>query len=106
MEGAVVLGVRTDIGLIEVDAVDAVQAVGVAELGIDRFVQIPVEFGAERVQLAAAGLALLEIQDEQVLQIVGVGVAAGCRARPSVQSNSGAFTKSSDAEEARPCVNV
>jgi hypothetical protein len=68
--------VRTDIGLIEVDVVDAVQAVGVAELGIDRFVQIPVEFGAERVQLAAAGLAL-EIQDEQVLQIVGVGVAAG-----------------------------
>ena len=53
------------------------QAVGVAELGIDRFVQIPVELGAERVQLAAAGLALLEIQDEKVLQIVGVGVAAG-----------------------------
>jgi hypothetical protein len=62
VERAVVVGMGADVALIHVDAVHAVQAVGVAELGVDRLVQVPVEFRAECAQFAARGLALIEIQ--------------------------------------------
>ena len=93
MKGAVVLGVRTDIRLIDVDAVDAVQAVGVAELDIDRFVQIPVEFRPNAYSSPPAGLALLEIQAvSRSCRSSALAWPLGGRARPSVKSNSGAFT--------------
>jgi len=49
-----------DVALIHVDVVHAVQAVGVSELGVDRLVQVPVEFRAECVQFTFRGLALIE----------------------------------------------
>nr|BFE70677.1 hypothetical protein GCM10020092_039780 [Actinoplanes digitatis] len=77
VQDAVVAGVPTGVALVEVDVVDAVQAVEVAELRVDRLVQVAVEFGAEREQLAARVLALLQVQDQQVLEVVGGGAAAG-----------------------------
>ena len=59
VKDAVVAGVLPDVALIHVDVVDAVQAVGVAELDVDRLVQVPVELCAEREDLAARGLALV-----------------------------------------------
>ena len=53
------------------------QAVGVAELGVHRLVQVTVEVRAERIHLAVSGLALLKVETQQVLQVVGIGVAAG-----------------------------
>ena len=67
---AVVPGVLPDVALVQVDVVDAVQPVDVAELDVDRLVQVPVELGAEREDLAAGGLALVEIQRQQILQVV------------------------------------
>ena len=68
----------------------AVQAVGVSELGVDRLVQVPVEFCAECVQFAAGGLAMIEIQGQQILQIVGVGATTGwqCSAQREVEERS------------------
>ena len=73
VEGAVVAGVGADVALVHVDVVDAVQAVGVAELGVDRLVQVLVELRAEGEDLAARRLALVEVEREQVLQVVGAG---------------------------------
>ena len=77
MEGPVVAGVGADVALVHVDVVDAVQTVGVAEIDVDRLVQVAVELRPERVHLTAGGLALVEIQAQQILQIVGVGAATG-----------------------------
>jgi len=66
-EWAVVVGMGADIALIHADFVHAVQAIGVPELGVDRLVQVPVEFDTECVQFTFRGLALLEIQGEQIL---------------------------------------
>ena len=52
----VVAGIVADVALIHVDVVHAVQAVGVSELGVDRLVQVPVEFCAECVQSPPAAL--------------------------------------------------
>ena len=54
----------------------------VAELDVDRLVQVPIELGAERVELAAGGLALVEVQRQQVLQVVAARVA-GRRQHPA-----------------------
>ena len=64
---AVVAGVRADIALIEMNVMDAVQAVGVSELDVDRFVQIAIELRAEGVDLAARVLALIDVEGEQIL---------------------------------------
>ena len=53
------------------------QAVGVAELDVDRLVQVLLELRPEREDLAAGGLALLEEQRQQILEIVGARAAAG-----------------------------
>jgi len=38
------------------------ETVGVAELDVDRLVEVPVELCAERVELASGVLALVEVQ--------------------------------------------
>ena len=81
VEHGVVAGVLADVALIHVNVMNAVQAVEVAELGVDGLVQVLIELGAERVQLAAGGLALIEVERQQVLQIVAVRVAASAAAR-------------------------
>ena len=75
MKHAVVAGVAAHVALVEVDVVNAVQAVGVPELDVDRLVQVLFELGAERVELTAGVLALVEVQRQEVLQIVTVGAA-------------------------------
>ena len=92
VEDAVVAGVRPDVALVHVDVVDAVQAVGVAELGVDRLVQVLVELGAEREDLAAGGLALVQVQRQQVLEVVGARAAGRRQHAAERQSNSGALT--------------
>ena len=72
---AVVPGVRSDIALVEVNVVDAVETVGIAELDVDRLVEVPVELRAERIDLAAGVLALVEIQRQQILQVVAARAA-------------------------------
>ena len=79
---AVVAGVRSDIALVQVNVVDAVEPVEIPELDVDRLVQVLVELGAERVDLAAGGLALVEIQRQQILQVI-TARAAGWRQRPA-----------------------
>jgi hypothetical protein len=64
------------------DVVDAVQTVGVAELHIDRLVEVSIELCPERVDLTAGVLALVEVQREEVLQVVAAGVA-GRRQHPA-----------------------
>ena len=54
----------------------------VAELGVDRLVQVLLELGAERIQLAASRFALIEVEREQVLQIVAVRLS-GRRQHPA-----------------------
>ena len=76
VEDGVVAGVLADVALIHVNVMNAVQAVEIAELGVDRLVQVLIELGAERVQLAAGSLALIKVERQQVLQIVAVRVAA------------------------------
>ena len=56
-----------DVALIHVDVVHAVQPVGVSELGVDRLVQVAVEFRTECVQFTSGGLALIEIQGQEIL---------------------------------------
>ena len=79
-----------DVALIEMDVVYAVQAVGVSELGVDRLVQVPVEFRTECIQFASCGLALIEVKGQQVLQVIGVGAAARwqCAAQREVKERS------------------
>ena len=92
VEGAVVAGVGADVALVQVDVVDAMQPSVLpnsASIGLCRFC---VELGAEREDLAAGGLALLEIQRQQVLQIVGAGRAGRRQHAAERQSNSGALT--------------
>ncbi len=61
MKHAVVTAVLTNVTLVHVDVMNAVETVRVAELGIDRLVQVPIKLRAERVDLAAGRLALVEI---------------------------------------------
>jgi hypothetical protein len=58
---AVVAAVLTNVTLVHVDVMNAVETVCVAELGIDRLVQVLIKLRAERVDLAAGRLALVEI---------------------------------------------
>ena len=75
VEGAVVGLVVAMIALIHVDVVDAVEPIGVAELRVDVLVQVPGELGAEREDLSARRRALVEVEREQVLEVVGAGGA-------------------------------
>ena len=75
VKDAVVAGVLPDVALVHVDVVDAVQTVGVAELGVDRLVQVLIELRAEREDLTAGRLALVEIQRQKVLQVVAARAA-------------------------------
>src|SRR5262249_60079246 len=81
---AVVAGVRPDVTLVHVDVVNAVETIGVAELDIDRHVQIPIKLCAERINLSASSLALVEIQGQQILQVV-TAPGAGRRQRATVR---------------------
>jgi hypothetical protein len=58
-----------------VDVVNPVKTIRVAELGIDRFVQVLIEFRAECLDFAAGHLALVEIQGQEVLQVVAARAA-------------------------------
>ena len=51
------------------------QAIDVAELGVDGLVEVLIELRAERVHLTAGVLALVEVEREQVLQIVAAGAS-------------------------------
>ena len=72
---AVVGGVLPDVALVHVDVVNPVETIRVAELGIDWFVQVLIEFRAECVDLAVGRLALVEIQGQEVLQVVAARAA-------------------------------
>src|SRR3954453_726397 len=67
VEDAVVALMGAAVALVHVDVVDAVESVGVAELCVDRLVLVLGELGAEREDLPAGGLALVEVEREQVL---------------------------------------
>ena len=95
VKGAVVVFEVPEVSLVHVDVVDAVQAVGVAELDVDRLVQVLVELRAECEDLAARGLALFEEERQQILKVVGARRAARRQHAPIAKSNSGALTKSS-----------
>ena len=71
---------------------DPVQTVEVAELDIDRLVQVPVELRAEREELTCGVLALVEIQRQEVCKSSPLAVPDGGSIRPSFHSNSGALT--------------
>ena len=87
---AIVAGVRPDVALVHVNVVDAMQAVDVAEFDVDRLVQVPVELGAERVDLAAGVLALIEIQRQQILQVVTARAARRRQRRARASSRTAA----------------
>src|SRR4029077_17744356 len=73
-----------DVALIQMNVMDAVKAVDVAELDVDRLVQVTIELCAKNVDLAASRLALIEIERQQILQVVGAR-AAGRRQRAAMR---------------------
>ena len=75
MKYSVVLGVCSDVALVEVNVVNAMKTVGVAELLVNWLVKILVELCPERIDLTPGVLALIKVQRQQVLQIVTAGTA-------------------------------
>jgi len=62
MKHSVVSRVVTDVALVEVNVVNAMKAIGVPKLDINRLMKVLFKLCAERVYLSAGVLTLIEVQ--------------------------------------------